>query len=62
MDSRDIKFVKFGPVDYFTLILQDSAKQQFEKLNLNSILTGFDWGAVWTGYVARSHWPIPFRY
>jgi hypothetical protein len=32
-DSRDIKFAIFGPVDYFLLILQDSA--HFEKdLNL----------------------------
>jgi hypothetical protein len=50
-DSRDIKFAKFGQVDYFLWILQllgkiDDLKYKF-KTNLTQLTGGADWAATW---------------
>jgi hypothetical protein len=41
-DSRDIKFVKFGLVDYFILNLQVQDRDRYLYLNLNQFDLGFD--------------------
>jgi hypothetical protein len=41
-DSRDIKIVKFGPVDYFILNLQVQDRDRYLYLNLNQFDPGFD--------------------
>jgi hypothetical protein len=50
-DSGDIKFAKFGQVDYLLLNLQVQDRNRDLKFKLKPVLTQFDWGltglAMW---------------